>query len=107
GEVRRREWPGMTCWRGKRKGVRRGGLPLAQRTPAARAALCLAALVAFAIWGDPPASAQTTTSVKTSNLKCRNHIGAAVQELGHNGLEAVAPCYDRRRGGEPCDHISH
>jgi cysteine-rich repeat protein len=96
----------MTRSRRDRTGANREGLPSAQRTPAARAALCLAALVAFALWGDPPASAQTTTSVKTSNVKCRNHIGAAVQELVHTGLESIDQCYDSRRGGKPCDQVA-
>jgi cysteine-rich repeat protein len=86
--------------------ISRRGRPLAKRTLAARAALCLAALVAFGLQREPRANAQTTTSVKTSDLKCRNHIGESVQGLVRTGLNSIDQCYEHGRGGKPCDQVA-
>jgi cysteine-rich repeat protein len=82
------------------------GLPWGHRTRAIRVALCLAALVGFGLQGAPPASAQTTTKVRSSDVKCRNHIGESVQQLVHTGLDSIDQCYHRRRGGKPCDQVA-
>jgi cysteine-rich repeat protein len=85
-------------------GARR--LASARRARAVRVALCLAALVGFRLQGVPPASAQTTTKVKSTDVKCRNHIGESVQQLVHTGLDSIDQCYERRRGAKPCDQAA-
>src|SRR5262245_43393506 len=69
-------------------------------------ALCLGALVTFGLAAEPPARAQTTTKVKSSNLKCRNHIGGTVEQLVHTGLQSIDQCYDRRGGDQVCDKVA-
>jgi len=90
--------------RGVSSGAR--GLPWARGTRAVRLALCLAALVGFGLRGVPPASAQTTTKVRSTDLKCRNHIGKSVKQLVRTGLDSIDQCYDRRRGAKPCDKVA-
>jgi cysteine-rich repeat protein len=90
--------------RGTSSGARR--LTWARRTRAVRVAFCLAALAGFGLRGVPPASAQTTTKVKSTDLKCRNHIGQTVQELVHTGFDSIAQCYEQGRGGKPCDQVA-
>src|SRR4029077_14002759 len=90
--------------RGVSSGAR--GLPWARGTRAVRLVLCLAALVGFGLRGVPPASAQTTAKVRSTDLKCRNHIGKSVKQLVRTGLDSIDQCYDRRRGAKPCDKVA-
>src|SRR5262249_48417420 len=69
-------------------------------------ALSLGALATFGLAAEPPARAQTTTKVRSSNLKCRKHIGGTVQQLVHTGLQSIDQCYERRGGKQACDQVT-
>ena len=90
--------------RGVSSGVK--GLAWARRTRAVRLALCLAALVGYGLDGAAPASAQTTTKVRSTDLKCRNHIGKSVKQLVRTGLDSIDQCYERGPGKKPCDQVA-
>jgi len=64
--------------------------------------LVVVALTTLAAFGSPSLA---QVQVKSSDLKCRNHIGATVQRLVRKGLSLVDGCYSGASSRLPCDQV--
>src|SRR5262245_64335981 len=87
------------------RGVRRMGALSASVWAAARPVriLAVACLVAFASFGS---SSHAQVQVKSTNLKCRNHIGSSVRAFVSTVLSLVDHCYAKPSSPLPCDQVN-
>src|SRR5262245_31281859 len=71
----------------------------ARRTTTSFAAVVMMAVV---VSGSP---SRAQVQVKSSNVKCRNHIGSSVRSFVKQGFRLVDDCYAAASSKVPCDHV--
>jgi hypothetical protein len=66
------------------------------------AVLAVSCFTAITLFGS---SCRAQVQPRSSNLKCRNHIGSSAQRLVTRGLRLVDDCYDQGPSPRPCAQV--